>query len=542
MATGAFRLRWAVAALCLSGCGSRETRRVELDGYGFDHGFLVTVDAARRPLRVTAIVAVDSSGRALGALPAIELAAEETNALFVGITEAGLRTAVATFDPSRSDAISVAVTESVVSPSPRVHAGGRFADLRVPDDAILVAVDAAGQPSPAEDRGVLAYLVLTIPVDPQPCAAQAPVSLRNFASGDEPRVLPRDWLVPGFDIEHDPAFRRIIRMDDDRVLAMSRRFVFVVTPGQTFDASSYVPGRPGSVIPVQLMAGSTTAVARAEGLAVGAPADPRTVVVVGSVDGVGRVWELTLSADGLEFVGTATVVGGPSPMPFLTDVTIDPEGNAVAVGDLGALLFRRPGEAAFTGSAQLPSSKTARRVIATGDAQRPHLTSTDDGQVHHGNLLTGAITRRDISDGLNSVHAYGMAAADAGHELWLSAWKGMVFRRGHHGDWQRFALHAPPELAACSTSERLRSGYLVDDHIMDVALDGVYAYLILEQCNAVVRVRRSDLCVSFIPRGDERVSALLDDMPKNESLSYDGARLTVGAEDGRLYELEVTPP
>ena len=55
-------------------------------------------------------------------------------------------------------------------------------------------------------------------------------------------------------------------------------------------------------------------------------------------------------------------------------------------------------------------------------------------------------------------------------------------------------------------------------------------------CNAVPRIRRSDLCVTSIVRGDEPIGP---GAPMNHALDRTGDLLTVGGTDGALFEVRL---
>jgi hypothetical protein len=484
------RPRAAALLAVLSACGGGpRTIRVQPEGLSADFVFPVVRDPTGLPLKVLDRFALSAGMVVPGSqdpvIVPVELSSGREQLALVAFDRADLSSVEPSFDPSRLDAIALGVGAPPAPPDRRVQPDDHvLVDRALPGSVRILRLVDASPPSfeeaPPSDRGLLGELVLTLPSDPEYCRLAGDPGLVSF-------------VVPVATSTRQ--FVAVRRADPEHVLALSLFELGLYARHASSD-------RPSTRIAIPSIAPGVYA-ARLSALALGSEPTSRTVLVSGAAqesdreDGV--IWEFRLEAGAFRYVGTATRTRGRR----LLDVMIDPHGVAVAVGEYRTLLVRESGEASFhlptLAALETANSTTGasevERVIATGDPMNPHFVGAVF-RLFTGDAMTGQFASselRPLSGETLSFTGLGAKSSTAGLELWAVGQPPSLYFRGPHDP--TFGLvdpDLPPRYAKC-----LATGMTVPGHISDLALSSQAAYLRTD-CSAVLRIRRSDHCVSTI--------------------------------------------
>jgi hypothetical protein len=233
---------------------------------------------------------------------------------------------------------------------------------------------------------------------------------------------------------------------------------------------------------------------------------------------------------------TAAIDG---PVPQLREILVQDDGGIVVAGRRGTIAVRRPGETTFRVMRGIATDETIRAIGSTGDPAWPHAATIDS------DLFTGAIYEgdafedrwREVSPRI-SEQFVSFASDPANGELWGSGPLGALRRRTREGRWEGVSVCFPPSLAECGRSMTEPLCWQPND-LDRVVVDGEHAYLALERCSPVARLRRSDGCVSVMRRqGVEGTT--IDDEAQTVDLDIWNGWLTVTNDDGSVYELNVS--
>ena len=517
-----------VACVVLASCSEREVVRFDLSATGFDYGFLVLLDAGGVPLRVSDGFGVVDGAVSFGSLPAFELEAGEAAAQFVGVASADLNRAVSAFDPQRAEAITLAVGRPPVAPS--IDRGGTIATLAVPATSTVLDVDldGGGALAAAADHVTLMQLTLTVPLNPDRCSDNQ--AFTHFGARRD--VIPLQVGTATL-AGRDRDVNDLIPLSADQVLVLARRAVAIVSRGDQPGAGRYDPVGPSSILTVydfDQQARQTRAMAlEADNDGDGV----RRLIVVGdNANGDGAIWDLALSAAGLQMIGTSTIAAATRP-ERLWDITIDHRGRHIVTGEVGTVLVREPPAVHFAPAPRLPTDKSTRIVMATGVDARPHLAGVDDGRLFEGDLVSGLWEEHPVGGRAESVHLLAIDLTDNAEEVWVAGWKGLLLRRLGRDPWQTIEPAFPVAYEPC-TAGGGELPKVIGGDLEGVTLDDEHAYVLSENCNAVLRLRRSDLCSSVVTLADAAVGP-----PEFEggALVSDFGSLFIGQDQGGLWVL-----
>jgi hypothetical protein len=220
-----------------------------------------------------------------------------------------------------------------------------------------------------------------------------------------------------------------------------------------------------------------------------------TLHLVGAIDGTGPVGtprgfavELRTDASGIVGVDTTTITPAS-----LVKVATHTGGLAIAIGYGGMSMLIVP-EVSRTSPFAAPGAENwPRALIGTDDPERPFLATTR-GHVHEFNTSTRSWESSSPSSVLDTRYMSLASGRDeAGEEeQWIGGEDGTLFRRTGGGPWIPVRLRVPPRFRPC-----VATAVPLGD-ITAMGIEGGYLYLASSGCDAVLVVRRSDLCTSVL--------------------------------------------
>ena len=550
-----------VLATSLVAC-QPEVTEVQLDRVDFDYAFPIFLDEAERPVRVGPLFG-QIDGMSFGA-NAFDHRDGEAKILLVTMTEAALRRAVFDFDPSRALELSVEIgpppsAPTFVSVSDGLPPARR---AQIPGDAAYFLVDLDGQTVSSTDVVLIdvppsppfTTITLVVPVNPEFCRRRSQGPLVPFAAEANPITSLADAPLQSTSVE-DLAW-----LDDDRVLVVGFSQLYVVRRGEAW--------RETPQTAYQLPADERFPFRRFHDAAVEPPGpDGRQVVwVSGGYSGEiidrerlnahGAVWKVTLNADGLQSVETAT----ETPDSHVWTVHVASDGTVMAGGDDGMLIERRFGADRFT---RLPS----RRVIRTGRGQNwvnairsfefdpIRWVVATQGLLHEYDASldrwTEQLVLRDLVTAPELFEFFaidGRLRAIENIELWAGASDGGLIRRaGLSSPWAQIQPIYPPRFEGCASALGPDDVQLdFRRAILDLALQDGFLYLAAQNCTAIVMLRLEDFpsprdppgCVSLLT--EEAVAPGFTPAQYTALVSRPGELLVLRG-DGRLLSSRWTP-
>lgn len=494
------------AAWTLVHCTSVQVDELDVPSANADYFFWVAYDEDGRAQRVSGVFGLEGSKIVFGGDPLFRLEDGERGAAAIAFTREALREMHGGFLEARAAEITVAVAAPP--------------DETIAEDArAIAAVPSAAQLIGAGDKTALeSNLTLTFPIDPEWCKSDRGTRLEAF--GATGQLLPPEVRLPdegdGGPIDQLRTLIFAEKIDADRVLVASERLLYVVRRGAPFEEPAF---RVTDMI--------LYAVALAPKTADGAI----PIYGAGMKNDRPAIAEFALDPGGaIRFVETTTASAREG---RLLDILIDGEGNLIAAGDNNFFMVRRAGEAAIVNAPPAGSKPIDiyRKVIATGDPEHPHLVTETDGLLYYGDAISGDWSLFERNDRFDNRRFYGLAASPDGREHWAAGPKGSVFARTRDNIWEPLLLQVPPRFGPCTTiaADGTR---VFNNTIRAVALDDEAGYLAFGDCNAMLRVRRSDRCVSVLSAEDEPITrADLDWM----ALDRQGGELIVGGSNALLY-------
>ena len=462
--------------------------------------------------------------------------------LFLGWTTENLRAAMPSFDPARASSMQLISRNTACEPG-AVSVDGSRVQLPMPKDTARLRFEEGRgwAPMPADDTLIasLGQFSLDLPTDSAQCFGDSAPSFVPFG-GMEPLIGPNATIAGRSPRPGETRFRDVVRLEDDRVVAISSTAVFVVERGRTFD------DRPGQAI--SLLESEGLLVLRA--LAV----DPEPsrgegrmrVFVIASpamedtVDGFSLLFELRLGELGLEQVGTATRT-----VQTLGTVVVRPEDGRLVVGASPAQIFTMlPGGPLE--NVQLPLSGTKRvEVNLTGIAATPYaIVGTAAGV-----LLLGDETARvwEPDRNLRGGSAFRAVAArptSTGFQLWVGDSDGNLFEKQANGSWIQKTPKLDPSHGSCFLQDAICGwfGPITSARAL-VFLDAYEPerlLMFLDGCAAVIVMTTDARCSVLTPLG----SRPIESAPSEVSFSIVHASprwVTLAAKDGSLYEMPRRP-
>ena len=521
-----------VAGVCaVAGGCTPEPIPLDLTDRDVDFGFLVVVDSNLSPRRLSATFAIEDQEVVHGALPAVSLLDADEGAVFVAFRRTDVADRVHGFDTSAPSSIAVRIGQPPSSATVVYRRDAWTTTLKLPEDSAVINAETGATLS---DRRTLDSLYLTVTVDPEFCGKA--YTNKTVPFGATERILPNESLrLAGHSGSKTRNIEQLLTLDDDTIIGLHRAYLFMATRGEDVPSTPLAETWPAKVVATHQLTPSSPrgALLFRAALSPTTRADGRRTLLLAGKDHdeQGLILEVAVDGRGFEPIGTASIA--LAQVPALEDVIFDVNGNALATGDEGVVLVRRPGERVFTPAPVLTTLRLVRRIVSTGDPEAPHLLASDDGRLHVGDAISGALMVTPISHNTTSLHFNGLAVA--GGELWAAAEEGVITVRGTDGGWKPAELITPPSMDLCSIpidgGARILAG-----EVLDLATDGDHVYAIFAECSAIVRIRLSDRCVSPILRGDEPVNV---STVRNRDLHIRGDELFIGGDEGMVYVLDV---
>ncbi|MBI4817367.1 MAG: hypothetical protein HY791_13975 [Deltaproteobacteria bacterium] len=332
-----------------------------------------------------------------------------------------------------------------------------------------------------------------------------------------------------------PELSRVVGLADGRVVALGRKDLFVLRPGEVFspEGASWLPVPPA---PITIRGKRLEAEGFGVGLDARDPDDLQVIVVAAYVldnSGVrGAYFRTELGPEGfrrpLELVVTST--------DALRDVAIDPSGRVLAVGEAGTILT------ANSARERPIESRTEnvgmRRVVFTGSEETEYAIAAGNG-VLLGDPRAGF---RFYSLGADAIRNVAAAITEEGLEIWVLSSEGkLLVRRAGADDFVEAGRADLSSTASpCATAPDPCGHFRLESRPSDlgvIARDGERFVLVApRQCGGPLMVRMSDGCgvVLGIPpesiRFPASVSAL--EVAQNRVLVVGGA--------ARVYEIPLS--
>lgn len=513
--SGVPRARLGLLALGLLACGPGP-ERVALDGRDFELGFAVTEAVDGAALRVSPVFVVEAGSSRVGRPPGFVLEPGEVGAVFVGVPERGLRALEPELDAAALGEVQVRLG-AVSGPGAVESVGGRdWRALPLPAELVLLEL---GSERARERRP---DVHLRVPLRGRLCGEGPAEHLEP--AGPEAGVLPPEGVPLAGDLR-TRGLRKIHGLPDGRVVLQTSAHVVLLDAALTPVPSSTAAATPRVVHLAAL--GDAGAYIQGSAIAVG-PEGPE-VVLAGELGGVGVVWRVRITADGLVPVGRVRL--DPPAPPVARAALQDGSGRSLVFTDAGLVYVRGFGASDFALAGRLDTGREVPRALAIPDPERPHLAVSHDGQVYRGDLTTSMVRTDLLSNGVISLHLYALATTPTADELWLGGWRGLMFRaRGAGEPFEPVELRLPASHAACASipDGQLRIGARIDH----LAVLGPDLFVVIEECTGVLRVRRRDLCTGSIA-GALGVQRSLDQ--HLQALAVHRGRLLVGDVQGRLW-------
>jgi hypothetical protein len=335
--------------------------------------------------------------------------------------------------------------------------------------------------TPVRDR-----VTLHIPYDPEYCRIPNEAELTSFGDGDVPLTFkdPKRNLEPVIGLAW---------LDDDRLAVLTSEYVFALSRGghvnDDGDLLTLVPN-PTSTSSMRLYHFALDPNPGASGR--------RHVVVVANGNIDSAVYDVAIDrSNRVTVTATATLAN-----QTIRDTTVDATGRVLVGGVGGTVFAREAGAPSFARSADLNLayfSDGIDRILATGDRDSPYFATT----LSRGHLFDRATGQwlydDNMSVAIGVVHAIRFNAiasgrtADGSLDLWAAGQAGVTWRRTGGGPWAATKLLVPPRARGCSGPDA--GGALIAQY-QDLAMSTGYLHIAIDGCDAVLQVRRSDLCMS----------------------------------------------
>ncbi len=513
--TGVERARLGLLALGLNACAPAP-EQVALDGRAFELGFAVTEAADGAALRISPVFVVEGGASRSGRPPGFVLEPGEVGAVFVGVAERALRALEPELDAAALGAVQVRLGTLSAPDEAEVQGDRAWRALPLPAEVLLLELGSER----SRDRRPEVHL--RVPLRRRSCG-EGPVE-RLVPAGPEARVLPPEGEPLAGELR-TRAIRQIHSLPDGRVVVRTSVHVVLLDAELRPVPSSTAAASP-SVVHVAALGDAGASIQGSA--AVEGPEGPE-VVLTGEVGGIGAVWRVRITADGLVPVGRARLE--PPDPPVVRAAVEDHTGRSLVFTDSGLVYARAVGVSAFVLAGRLNTGREVPRALALADPERPHLAVSHDGQAYRGDLTTSRVQTDLLSNGVTSLHFYALAATPSADEIWIGGWRGLMFRaRGGGQPFEPLELRLPASYAACASipDGQLRIGRRIDDF----AILGPDLYVVIEECTGVLRVRRRDLCTGSIA-GANGVERSVD--RSIHGLGVHRGRLLAGDRQGRLW-------
>ncbi|MFO0728394.1 MAG: hypothetical protein U1E65_31755 [Myxococcota bacterium] len=528
------------AAVLGISCTERQIERLDLSGEDLEVAVAVMVASGERPTRVSAPFSIHGGALGFGELPSFEATPEEVGIRVVSLSVEEVRASsrylaeVHAADlhielgtpPSAATLGLPGSTLVVIAPLP-TSASVRMPSSAGPTDAPRLVLEGL-------------HLRATPPHDALPAGA----GLVPFA--DRAKLFADRPVLPGH--EHRGAsytVQRLLALDADTLIAATESAIFLVERGKAVSLA-YTPGQPSPFVPLSAIDADPGS--RMHDLAMVGD----ELIAVGDRYGAspypGLVWRFRRVGRGLIAVGTGTITD-PAPHA-LKSIALDAAGGLVAGGDLGTVLSADPARdpGLFVPSAALRTTASDLlfrattmgvadliSVLSTGDAGRSILLGGSNGRVIVGNPRLDqwslAFDGGALDPAYLNAHIFGLARGPG--ELWAVAGDGVLFRKLGEGPGERVLLRPPPDFERCTV---FAASSISIDTLFDVVTDETHAYLIVHNCSALIRLRKSDDAVSVIAQPGIAIDRSDDELRR---FLRTPSAIFVGGDLGAIYELRL---
>lgn len=526
-----------VLALLVAGCSSREVVRLEIGSLEIERGFLVVVGGNNEPKYLSELFGISGGEVTFGRLPNFETDVPEDSALVVTVELSELEEKIDYFERSRIDELAVEIggpPEKLIYVEERRAFRHKFLDSTV----VYEFSDSGAAVEGDEDtREILNKISLLSPIEPENCGPQELGELVDFTARSELEIPPEKELRDQY-----ANFADTIYIDENRVLARSGLGLYLARRGERFRSVPGGYGLRGTAIYAEDIQKDVTSNFHYLTMTLDPRPQPlgasRAWIGAGEYNSLGLEEGLMIGAivteDGVELSPEKKILERP-PLGFAHDA----EGN-IAVRTNSERVFVVPamGEIIELPSLEIPFPSFPTSMIHTGDRRYPWLLGSA-GRVH---LYDSETNRFDMTmiPGTRgrSVDLNGLVAArtpEGELELWAMGEGGLVVRKRGAGPWENVRLVMPPRYADCA------GGGVFPDLVLEAPLDkaaaaGDHFYVTTRGCEAVLRVRRSDACVSLVKLADREIEKVSGrDL---QTLDYLEGHLLVGGENLRLLTAE----
>lgn len=496
--------------------------------------FLIALDTSGRLTRVDGPMIVAGGEQRGGRRPAQRVGGAGVTLLAVAVPLDALEEAVEGFRRGDADRLRLRAAEGASLPEP--HDRGRrellwrpLANLasfhRIdPESGALTPLDSARTPD----------LELGVLRDPEHCRPPGWGPLVPY--GAMPQAIPPpEPAAPG-----RRSGLRVLPVDYERALLVWQH-IHLIRRGRAFfaqpsqDYSNWI--RAGRLVEAEGVPVDVTHVALDP-----VPLPDGSLRVITSVvahRGPGRSgWLADLRLDGT-FLSplSSTLLVGPEPFD---DLDVGPDGRVLVMQRGHVTIRERDGTLERLHRAPLePEEGSASRAIWTRNPVLPILAASRSRIHFWVERERSWLTTDFAGPGQILTLFHGLAHFPEESETWLAGSLGEIHRRFRDQAWLKLELSLPPRFEPCAASMRDGRPTNAREWIA-MAADGEHLFLLARDCQAVVTVRRSDLCTALIAPEVEEVEV----RPRNTGFVHfglSGAQLLVVSGDGEVWMSERTP-
>lgn len=487
-----------IGMLGLIGC--HQLSRIDLSQREDALVFLVAVNQAGSPLRISGPVGLQDGRVAFGERPQIELRAQEAEVVLVAISMASLSQRFPGFVRDRAGELNVLIEAPPAQPVQAVDEQLNTSVLAALPQASFerLALDAEASAEPlssAELERLQARLSITVPVDPEFCRPQQISALVPFGR-DRAVTEGLENIAEGGNRMQDLAATE----DGELLFLISPGALYAVRRGRNVQPQGVLPGGaffsagPGSL-------GRFALDPR--------PGAQRRLIVLGEHEDRStdppvfrtEAFDVRFENDALTLVGTATAAVGHR----FRDVDVDAQGRAMIVGDGGWVWILDP--EGPTRSFKVPDiapDNTARRVVwlkEQGPAEPFDALITTKSQVHLWEESGRFESARFVQPTGSNVTFYAVEEGEGA--LWAGGTGGVLVEYKPSRGWTRVDVMPPPSFLKCGGPEFLQQRQQVLN-IRGLAFDRDHLHVTLDDCTSVMHLRTSDQCASLTaPLGEE---------------------------------------
>lgn len=517
--------RACLLAAAMSATCAPEVTEIRLGELEFDYAFIVFLSVAGDPVRVGPVFG-EIDGAPFG-VNDLEFD-DEDRVLLVTMTDEQLRDAVPGFQAERAAELMARLERPPARPT--------FVDLPSSSPAVrrLALPTGVGyysapldgrartlssvQRLTAPDPKTRAAVTLFVPVDAEFCARSRQSPLRPFAKDRFPITALPVPAEPSVSLVGGLAW-----LNANELVVLGFREVYIVRRGLPWQPTSgRIPGnmyiQPKSAddeplqyrdVAVEPLGSDGKQVVWIAGGYHGEPEDPG----LRRFNARGMLWRLTVGAQGIELVETAT----ETPGHHLWSVAVDSDGAVVAGGDGGLIIRRDPGADRFEVFAELEVARPQEgadwvSVLRPFDFAPIRWVAGTQGLLHGFNdaqaRWTAAIVIPDIVTSPQLYEFFSLAGRRRPNddlELWASASEGGLLRReGLSSPWAPVQPKFPPRFAACASALDPNDPQLMNQKpVYTIALQDDFLHVGYANCTAVVMIKLDD-----IPNPDDPVSCV----------------------------------